>query len=99
MPSEKLVRPVVVEDIPDLGQAASTMLPVLLAVLASFRSPFRGRAALQAELFALRHRTRTHLALQKDAPDPRVAHQRELGEVTALPEVGGLHHRYERRAA
>jgi hypothetical protein len=37
--------------------------------------------------------------LEKDAPDPRVAHQRELGEVTALPEIGGPHHRYERRAA
>lgn len=45
------------------------------------------------------NRTRTHLALDKDAPDPRSAHQRELGEVTAFPEVGGLHHRYERRAA
>ncbi len=45
------------------------------------------------------NRSRTHLALEKDAPDPRVTHQRELGEVTAFPEVGGLHHRYERRAA
>ncbi len=43
--------------------------------------------------------SRTHLALDKDAPDPRVAHARELGEVIACPEVGGLHHRYERRAA
>ena len=39
------------------------------------------------------------VALQKDAPDPRAAHERELGEVIAFPEVGGLHHRYERRAA
>ena len=43
--------------------------------------------------------TRTHLALDKDAPDPRVAQERESGEVIAFPEVGGLHHRYERRAA
>jgi hypothetical protein len=43
--------------------------------------------------------SRTHLALNKDAPDPRVAHEREIGEVIAFPEVGGLHHRYERRAA
>ncbi len=55
MPSEKLVRPVVIEDFPDLGPAASTTILALLAVLASLRSPFRGRAALQAELFALRH--------------------------------------------
>ncbi len=55
MPSEKLVRPVVIEDFPDLAQAASTMIPGLLAVLAWFRSLFRGRAALQAVVFALRH--------------------------------------------
>ncbi len=45
------------------------------------------------------NRSRTHLALQKDAPDPRATHERKLGEVIAFPEVGGLHHRYERRAA
>ena len=55
VPSEKLVRPVVIEDFLDLGQAASTMIPALLAVLASFRSLFRSGAALQAEVFALRH--------------------------------------------
>ncbi len=55
MPSKNLIRPVVSEDFPDLAQAASTMIPALLAVLASFRSLFRGRAALQVELFALRH--------------------------------------------
>ncbi len=55
VPSEKLVRPVVIEDFPDLGQAASTMTPALLAVLASFQSLVRSRAALQAEVFALRH--------------------------------------------
>jgi transposase InsO family protein len=43
--------------------------------------------------------SRTHLALQKDAPEPRAVHERGLGDVIALPEVGGLHHRYERRAA
>ncbi len=55
VPSEKLVRLVVIEDYPDLSQAVSTMIPALLAVLASFRSLFRSRAALQAEVFALRH--------------------------------------------
>ncbi len=43
--------------------------------------------------------SRTHLALEKDAPEPRAVQKRELGEVIAFPEVGGLHHRYERRAA
>jgi transposase InsO family protein len=43
--------------------------------------------------------SRTHLALGKDAPEPRLVHRQELGEVVAFAEVGGLHHRYERRAA
>ena len=43
------------------------------------------------------HRARTHLSLAKDAPTPRPVHTD--GEVIAFPEVGGLHHRYERRAA
>ncbi len=45
------------------------------------------------------NRSRTHLALEKDAPEPQTLHGRERGEVIALPEVGGLHDRYERRAA
>jgi transposase InsO family protein len=45
------------------------------------------------------HRTRTHLALQKDSPEPRAVQTPEVGRVISIPEVGGLHHRYERRAA
>jgi hypothetical protein len=45
------------------------------------------------------HRSRTHLGLQKDAPEPRSIQSAELGQVISIPEVGGLHHRYERRAA
>src|SRR5882762_7976582 len=45
------------------------------------------------------HRPRTHLSLGKDAPEPRAIHPPEMGSVVALPLVGGLHHRYERRAA
>jgi putative transposase len=45
------------------------------------------------------HRSRTHLGLLKDAPVPRPVHGPDTGRVVALPEVGGLHHRYERRAA
>ena len=44
-------------------------------------------------------RTRTHLSLDKDAPIPRAVQPPELGRVVELPEVGGLHHRYERPAA
>ena len=45
------------------------------------------------------HESRTHLSLAKDAPEPRPVHPLELGTVVAIPQVGGLHHRYERRAA
>jgi putative transposase len=45
------------------------------------------------------HRSRTHLSLTKDAPEARAVMSPETGEVVELPEVGGLHHRYERRAA
>lgn len=43
------------------------------------------------------HRSRTHLALAKDAPEPRAIMRR--GKIIAIPQVGGLHHRYERQAA
>jgi putative transposase len=45
------------------------------------------------------NRSRTHLSLGKDAPVPRPVQPREAGTVVALPVLGGLHHRYDRRAA
>jgi putative transposase len=45
------------------------------------------------------HRTRTHLSLDKDCPDPRSIHPRRSGRVIVIPQVGGLHHRYQRLAA
>jgi hypothetical protein len=49
--------------------------------------------------FAYYHRSRTHLSLGKDAPVPRAVQAPEMGKIVELPEVGGLHHRYERLAA
>ena len=49
--------------------------------------------------FKYYHRSRTHLSLQKDSPEPRVVEPPEMGRVVAVPQVGGLHHRYERHAA
>src|SRR2546427_26220 len=49
--------------------------------------------------FAYYHRARTHLSLDKDAPDGRPIEPPELGTVLPIPEDGGLHHRYVRRAA
>jgi putative transposase len=45
------------------------------------------------------HPYRTHLSLGKDAPEPRPVEVPEIGKVVELPVVGGLHHRYTRRAA
>jgi putative transposase len=42
---------------------------------------------------------RTHLGLGKDCPEVRAIEPPEAGRVVALPRVGGLHHRYTRRAA
>jgi putative transposase len=44
------------------------------------------------------HRSRTHLSLGKDSPEPRAVQPPEMGSVEAVPQVGGLHHHYERRA-
>ena len=49
--------------------------------------------------FQYYHQTRTHLSLDKDCPDTRLVHRPAAGKIIAFPEVGELHHRYERRAA
>jgi transposase InsO family protein len=45
------------------------------------------------------HRSRTHLSLGKDCPEPRPAQPPGESKIIAFPQVGGLHHRYERLAA
>ncbi len=52
-----------------------------------------------ARYFSYYHRARTHLALDKDAPDVRPVELPEAGGIVEIPEVGGLHHRYVRQAA
>jgi hypothetical protein len=49
--------------------------------------------------FRYYHQARTHLALDKDAPDFRTIEPPTAGAILQLPEVGGLHHRYLRQAA
>jgi putative transposase len=61
-----------------------------------------GKGSLRRTLscyFSYYHQTRPHLSLEKDAPEPRPIQRPERGPVVAVPQVGGLHHRYERRAA
>ena len=59
----------------------------------------RSLRRILASYFEYYHESRTHLSLAKDSPEPRPIQSREMGRVVALPQLGGLHHRYERRAA
>ncbi len=45
------------------------------------------------------HDSRCHLGLDKDCPNRREVQPPERGGIVEIPQVGGLHHRYERRAA
>ena len=45
------------------------------------------------------HGSRSHPSLGKDSPDGRAVEPPERGAIVAVPKVGGLNHRYERRAA
>jgi len=45
------------------------------------------------------HECRTHQGLDNDCPEPRAVQHPEMGNVVALPVLGGLHHRYSRHAA
>jgi putative transposase len=51
------------------------------------------------EYFGYYAESRTHLALGKDCPEPRETEPPEMGRIVAIPQVGGLHHRYTRIAA
>jgi putative transposase len=54
----------------------------------------------QIKLFtAYYHESRTHLSLAKDSPESRAVQPPEQGRIVAVPLVGGLHHRYDRRSA
>jgi putative transposase len=45
------------------------------------------------------HGARTHLSLEKDAPEPRPVEHLDDGRIVETPMVGGLHHWYTRQAA
>ena len=49
--------------------------------------------------FGYYHRWRTHLSLDKDAPESCPVQALQAGRIIQIREVGGLHHRYERVAA
>ena len=49
--------------------------------------------------FRYYHESRTHLSLDKDAPESRGIQSNKSERIVQIPQVGGLHHRYERRVA
>jgi len=57
----------------------------------------RHLTSLLRKYFVYYHRSRTHLALAKDSPEPRAVVNQ--GRIIAIPQMGGLHHRYQRVAA
>ena len=74
-------------------------------VLSAPRSPWQ-RAYVERVIGTIRRECldhvivlNEHLSLAKDTPEPRPVHPPAIGAVVAIPQVGGLHHRYERRAA
>jgi transposase InsO family protein len=52
-----------------------------------------------ATYFDYYRRWRTHLSLAMESPETRPVQRSDDGHVIAVPEVGGLHHHYERIAA
>ena len=48
--------------------------------------------------FEYYHESRAHLSLERNAPVPRRVEHPSEGKVIAIPQVGGMHHRYRRAA-
>ena len=55
-----------------------------------------GLSRVLSRYLAYYHESRTHLSLAKDSPQPRPIAPPTIGPVVAIPQVGGLHHRYDR---
>src|SRR2546425_7764341 len=78
-------------------------------VLRGYRLSVHTTDATDTELLGIRcygflmallyHESRTHLSLDKDAPESRGIQANKLERIVQISQVGGLHHRYERRAS
>ena len=51
------------------------------------------------DYFDYYHHSRPHLSLDRNSPTPRRVELPSESPIVAIPQVGGLHHRYTRRAA
>lgn len=58
-----------------------------------------GLSRILTQYLAYYHQSRTHLSLAKNSPQPRMVAPPALGQIVVTSQVGGLHHRYDRRPA
>ena len=58
-----------------------------------------GLSRILTQYLSYYDQSRTHLSLAKDSPQPRTVASPARGQIVATSQVGGLHHRYDRRAA
>ena len=58
-----------------------------------------GLSRILTQYLTYYHQSRTHLSQAKDSPQSRTIALPTCGPIVATPQVGGLHHRYDRRAA
>jgi len=65
------------------------------ALFTLLRAMLPGRSQLALENLALRQQ---FLLLQRNSPLPRNVEPSSKGRIIALPQGGGLHHRYKRAA-
>jgi len=65
----------------------------------SFQRHRPSHFGMDGTAFDYYHGARTQMPLEKNSPQTRPVQTPEPGSVFELPEVGGLHHRYERPAA
>jgi len=93
---------------PESTEKAMGIEEVVTAPRSPWQSPFVERVIvlnerhlrlILASYLDYYHGSRTHLSLEKDTPDRRPVQPMGSGKVVVFPQVGGLHHRYERLAA
>jgi hypothetical protein len=96
-------RPSVPEEVKELIRSMSSMNPTWGAprfvgehVIVFSENHLR---RILAAYVAYYNGSRTHLSLEMDSPIARPVQTPDEGNVIVVPQVGGLHHRYERRAA
>jgi hypothetical protein len=70
---------------------------LLIALLDDDEVVFRSDVAISNRPYLRHIRSRTHLSLAKQCPFPRLVSS--IGRIIEIPQLSGLHHRYERVAA